>query len=102
MHELCRIVAGALGYTNFNAEASIVHYYHLNSTLSGHIDKSERDLTAPLLAFSLGQSGIFLIGGRTLNEKPSALWLHSGDMTVEIRTLALKYQRQSYIKEGPI
>lgn len=88
LHELCRAVAEALGFANFNAEASIVHYYHLNSKLSGHVDKSERDLSAPLLAFSLGQSAVFLIGGKTLDEKPSALRLHSGDMYVEIRKLS--------------
>ena len=34
----------------FTAEAGIVNYYHLDSTLSGHTDHSERDLSLPLLS----------------------------------------------------
>ena len=34
----------------FIAEAAIVNYYHLDSTLSGHRDQSEMDLSIPLLS----------------------------------------------------
>ena len=34
----------------FSAEAAIVNFYHLDSTLSGHTDHSERDLSLPLLS----------------------------------------------------
>ena len=37
----------------FNAEACIVNYYHLDSTLSGHTDHSEKDLSLPLLSIRL-------------------------------------------------
>ena len=37
----------------FSAEAAIVNYYHLDSTLSGHTDHSERDLSHPLLSIRL-------------------------------------------------
>ena len=35
---------------SFRAEAAIVNYYHLDSSLSGHTDHSEKDLTQPLLS----------------------------------------------------
>ena len=40
-----------MGYTNFKAEAAIVNYYHMGSTLSAHTDHSEVNLEAPLYSF---------------------------------------------------
>ncbi len=37
-------------FFRFKAEAAIVNYYHLDSTLSGHTDHSERDRNKPLLS----------------------------------------------------
>ena len=37
----------------FVPEAAIVNYYHLDSTLSGHTDHSEKDLSIPLLSVRL-------------------------------------------------
>ena len=42
-----------LYFPRFSAEAAIVNYYHLDSTLSGHTDHSERDLSHPLLSIRL-------------------------------------------------
>ena len=43
---------------SFLAEAGIVNYYHLDSTLSGHTDHSERDLSHPLL--SIRYEGMYI------------------------------------------
>ena len=48
---LSRYMAAALGYEDFSAEAAIVNYYHLDSTLAGHTDHSEKDMSAPLFSF---------------------------------------------------
>ena len=48
---LSKYVASCLGSDDFSAEAAIVNYYHLDSTLSGHTDHSEFDLKAPLISF---------------------------------------------------
>ena len=45
----CRIVC----VFRFVPEAAIVNYYHLDSTLSGHTDHSEKDLSIPLLSVRL-------------------------------------------------
>lgn len=39
--------------SRFVPEAAIVNYYHLDSTLSGHTDHSEKDLSIPLLSVRL-------------------------------------------------
>lgn len=51
LQTLSRFVANVLGYQYFTAEAAIVNFYHMNSTLSGHTDHSEKNLDAPLLSF---------------------------------------------------
>lgn len=48
---LTEVIADNLGYTNYNSEAAIINYYHMGSTLSGHTDHSEKNLTAPLFSF---------------------------------------------------
>ncbi|KAI8127864.1 Nucleic acid dioxygenase ALKBH1 [Lucilia cuprina] len=74
--------ANVLGYDNYKAQAAIVNYYPIGTTLAGHTDHSEQNLEAPLFSFSFGQTAIFLIGGKTREEKPSALFLESGDVLV--------------------
>jgi alkylated DNA repair protein alkB family protein 1 len=71
-----------LGFTSFIPEAAIVNYYHLDSTLSGHTDHSEEDLSAPLISISFGQSAIFLIGGQSKQVKPVPLLIRSGDVVI--------------------
>lgn len=48
--KLTQFILAAVGFPEFSAEAAIVNYYHLDSTLSGHTDHSEKDLTAPLIS----------------------------------------------------
>ncbi|KAL0878482.1 hypothetical protein ABMA27_003577 [Loxostege sticticalis] len=80
--ELSDIVASYLGHTGFKAEAAIVNYYHMKSTLSAHTDHSEVNLKAPLFSFSFGQSAIFLLGGQNKSTTPSAILVQSGDIII--------------------
>lgn len=82
LSSLCGLFAQALGYADFKPEAAIVNYYPVGSTLSGHTDHSEPNKSAPLFSFSFGQTAIFLIGGRSLEEKPTAIYLQSGDVMI--------------------
>ncbi|XP_064148873.1 nucleic acid dioxygenase ALKBH1 isoform X2 [Loxodonta africana] len=75
-------VATACGFQGFQAEAGILNYYHFDSTLGIHVDKSELDHSKPLLSFSFGQSAIFLLGGLKRDEAPTAMFMHSGDIMV--------------------
>ncbi|MEJ1269578.1 alkB homolog 1 histone H2A dioxygenase [Cricetulus griseus] len=75
-------VAAACGFQDFRAEAGILNYYRLDSTLGIHVDRSELDHSKPLLSFSFGQSAIFLLGGLQRDEAPTAMFMHSGDIMV--------------------
>lgn len=75
-------VAAACGFQGFRAEAGILNYYRLDSTLGIHVDRSELDHSKPLLSFSFGQSAIFLLGGLQRDEAPTAMFMHSGDIMI--------------------
>lgn len=91
----------------------------MDSTLSGHTDHSEFDLTAPLFSLrwvkgkiralfywkrehakvklclnplsSFGQSAIFLLGGKTRDQAPLAMYLRSGDIMIMAGDSRLAY-----------
>lgn len=90
LSRLCNTFAQALGY-DFKAEAAIVNFYHLDSTLAGHTDHSEEYLDAPLFSFSFGNSAVFLLGGLTIDEKPTAVVIHSGDVVIMSKESRLSY-----------
>ncbi|KAI8869184.1 hypothetical protein GQ42DRAFT_107254, partial [Ramicandelaber brevisporus] len=66
----------------YAAEAAIVNYYQPRDTLTAHVDRSEYNMEAPLVATSLGQGGILLVGGHDREEAPLPLVVHSGDIVV--------------------
>ncbi|KAK6045269.1 putative alkylated DNA repair protein AlkB [Cooperia oncophora] len=59
------VVTRYLGLGTMHADAAIINYYPPKSTLSPHVDRSERT-SAPLVSFSLGQSAVYLSGGDIL------------------------------------
>jgi len=108
--ELARLsscVASVVGCPGYSAEAAIVNFYPFSATLSGHTDHSEHNLAAPLISVSLGQSAVFLLGGRTVKEVPVAFLVRSGDILVMEEEARLAYhgvpkivQSQDFLGEG--
>ena len=77
MSELCKDILSEIPeiYSeDYKSEAAIINYYPMDSTLSGHVDFSEPNKTAPLISISFGQSAIFLIGGPSKNIEPSGVF----------------------------
>lgn len=91
LEQLTKYFAEVLGFTDFKPQAAIVNYYPFGSTLAGHTDHSEINLEAPLFSFSFGQTGIFLIGGESIDDKPTAMFLKSGDVVVMTKQSRLCY-----------
>ncbi|KAI6656793.1 histone H2A dioxygenase-like protein [Oopsacas minuta] len=89
--QLFQYIANVFGYKAFKLEAGIINYYHIDSTLSGHIDQSEFNLDAPLFSLSFGQPAVFLVGGATKMTKPVPLLLHSGDLVAMTGPTRLAY-----------
>ncbi|XP_014482261.1 PREDICTED: alkylated DNA repair protein alkB homolog 1 [Dinoponera quadriceps] len=88
---LTSALAKALGFTDFKAEAAIVNYYRMTSTLAGHTDHSEVNVAAPLFSVSFGQTAIFLIGGPRQEDPADAMFLRSGDVVIMSGDSRLRY-----------
>lgn len=68
---------------SYNPDAGIINFYPPSSTLTGHVDRSEINLYAPLVSISLGRECTFLLGGFGVeDEEIAALGLESGDVLV--------------------
>ncbi|KAL6573203.1 hypothetical protein OROMI_012819 [Orobanche minor] len=63
----------------FRPEAAIVNYFGLGDMLGGHLDDMEKDWSKPIVSMSLGCKAIFLLGGKSREDKPTAMFLRSGD-----------------------
>ncbi|MED6172501.1 hypothetical protein PIB30_050647 [Stylosanthes scabra] len=66
----------------FQPEAAIVNYFGLGDTLGGHLDDMEADWSKPIVSLSLGCKAIFLLGGKTREDPPLAMFLRSGDVVL--------------------
>jgi alkylated DNA repair protein (DNA oxidative demethylase) len=64
------------------AEACLVNYYAGSAKMGLHQDKDEEDFAAPVLSVSLGDTGIFRVGGRSRNDPTQKFELRSGDVVV--------------------
>lgn len=51
LDKLTKHFATILNYTDYKSEAAIVNYYPMGTTLAGHTDHSEVNLSAPLFSF---------------------------------------------------
>jgi alkylated DNA repair protein alkB family protein 1 len=73
--------ASLLGHKDMRAEAAIINYYpHSKCMMGGHLDDAEEAMEKPIVSASFGNTVIFLIGGRTRDVEPSAMYIRSGDI----------------------
>lgn len=63
-------------------EACLVNYYAGSAKMGLHQDKDEEDFAAPVLSVSLGDTGIFRVGGRSRKDPTEPYELKSGDVVV--------------------
>eukprot|EP01056_Protomagalhaensia_sp_Gyna25_P000773 Protomagalhaensia_sp_Gyna_25__772@NODE_136_length_4955_cov_269_926973_g107_i0_p2_GENE_NODE_136_length_4955_cov_269_926973_g107_i0NODE_136_length_4955_cov_269_926973_g107_i0_p2_ORF_typecomplete_len324_score17_272OGFeII_Oxy_2/PF13532_6/1_7e31_NODE_136_length_4955_cov_269_926973_g107_i015602531 len=81
-----RDIASLLGYWDgFAPDCALVNYYGWRDRLRGHTDDVEEAIDMPLITISLGQPGIFLMGGHTREQIPDALVLRHGDCCIMSR-----------------
>lgn len=71
-----------LGFPNYRPEAGIVNYYQLDDTLTGHVDRSEPNMEAPLVSISFGNSAIFLLGGSNRDNPVTPIIVRNGDISI--------------------
>lgn len=81
-------------------EACLVNYYGPDARMGLHRDQDEQDLAAPVLSVSLGDTGLFRIGGSTRKAPTRVLELVSGDVLVLAGTDRLAYHGIDRILPG--
>lgn len=61
-------------------DALLVNFYRPGATLGLHQDRDERDLTAPVVSISLGDTATFLLGGQCRSDPVQRIELRSGSV----------------------
>ena len=72
-------------------EACLVNYYAGSAKMGLHQDKDEEDFAAPVLSVSLGDTGVFRLGGRSRRDPTRKFDLQSGAVVVLGGTDRLAY-----------
>jgi DNA oxidative demethylase len=63
-------------------EACLVNVYGPSARMGLHQDRDEEDFSAPVLSVSLGDTGLFRVGGLKRNDPTRSMRLASGDVLV--------------------
>jgi alkylated DNA repair protein (DNA oxidative demethylase) len=63
-------------------EACLINYYGADARMGLHQDRDEQDFAAPVVSLSLGDTGLFRIGGTRRNDATQSFRLASGDAVV--------------------
>lgn len=63
-------------------ECCLVNFYGTDARMGLHQDKDEASFDWPVLSVSLGDAGLFRMGGTERGDKTQSVWLQSGDVVV--------------------
>ena len=63
-------------------EACLINFYEASAKMGLHQDRDEKDLDAPVVSVSLGDSCLFRVGGTRRDEPTKSFKLMSGDVVV--------------------
>lgn len=79
--ELMELWEKLTGYSK-PPEACLVNFYSDDAKMGLHQDKDEKELTAPVLSISLGNSCLFRVGGLDRKDPTGSFKLQSGDIVL--------------------
>ena len=82
MPEMLRDAWSALSGYEHPPEACLINFYEPKARMGLHQDRDEKDFDAPVVSLSLGDTGLFRIGGTSRKGKTRSLKLASGDAIV--------------------
>lgn len=72
----------ALSGVDRSPDCCLINYYGDGACMGMHQDKDEAEFKWPVVSVSLGDMGLFRIGGLTRGGKTESIWLQSGDVVV--------------------
>ena len=81
-------------------DCCLVNYYSESARMGLHQDRDEADFSWPVVSISLGDDGLFRMGGTQRRGKTESLWLNSGDVVVMGGAARLAYHGVDRIRPG--
>lgn len=81
-------------------DCCLVNFYGEGARMGLHQDNDEADFSHPVVSISLGDDGLFRIGGTVRGGKTQSVWLRSGDVLVLEGASRLAYHGVDRIKFG--
>lgn len=79
-------------------DSCLVNFYGEGAKMGLHQDKDENDLEWPVVSISLGDDGLFRVGGLSRSDATKSRWLVSGDVAVFSGESRLAYHGIDRIK----
>lgn len=81
-------------------DSCLINYYGADARMGLHQDRDEADFSWPVVSVSLGDAGLFRMGGAERGGKTDTLWLESGDVVVMSGAARLNYHGVDRIRFG--
>ena len=81
-------------------ECCLVNFYGEGARMGLHQDRDEADFRWPVVSVSLGDDGLFRVGGTQRGEPTRSVWLKSGDIAVLGGDARLAYHGVDRIRFG--
>lgn len=82
IQDLAITLANETGTDNFLPQSCLINLYRKGEKLGMHQDNTEENLSAPIISISLGDTGIFVLGGSRRNDETKQYIVQSGDVIV--------------------
>lgn len=82
IQELALALAEGTGNGDFYPESCLLNFYSKGQKLGLHQDNTEQNLSAPIISVSLGDTGIFILGGKHRTDETKHYIIQSGDCIV--------------------
>lgn len=81
-------------------ECCLMNFYGEDARMGMHQDRDEEDFAQPVVSISLGDDGLFRIGGKERGGSTESVWLNSGDVVVMGGDARLTYHGVDKIRFG--
>ncbi len=75
-------IAQETGNNDFSPQSCLINLYRKGEKLGMHQDNTEENLSAPIISISLGDTGIFVLGGKLRTDDTRQYIVQSGDVIV--------------------
>ena len=79
---LAIVIAKETGNNDFHPQSCLINLYRKGEKLGLHQDNTEENKNAPIISISLGDSGIFILGGLMRTDETKQYIVQSGDIIV--------------------